>query len=89
MDYASGRLMAFGMEVTLNPMEYRLLSYLIHNEGRIIPKDELFEKVWGDRMTGDGTLNVHIRHLREKIERNPEKPVHIKTVWGRGYLFDA
>ena len=87
LDFVSGHLTAFGCEVPLNPMEYKLLSYLVRNQGRIIDKNELFEKVWEDKMTGDGTLNVHIRRLREKIEKNPEAPAHIKTIWGRGYLF--
>ena len=69
-------------------MEYRLLCYLIRNRGRIISKEELFREVWGDAITGDGTLNVHIRYLREKIEENPNEPSHIKTVWGRGYIYE-
>jgi two-component system response regulator RegX3 len=49
----------------------------------------LFEKVWGDAITGDGTLNVHIRKLREKIEDNPNEPRYIKTIWGTGYVFES
>ncbi len=89
LDFATECLTVSGAEVALNPMEYKLLGYLIHNKGRVIPKEELFEEVWGDKLTGDGTLNVHIRHLREKIEINPENPIYIKTLWGRGYLFKA
>ncbi len=88
LDFVSGQLTAFGVEVPLNPMEYKLLCYLIRNSGRIIEKSELFERVWEDKVTGDGTLNVHIRRLREKIEKSPEEPAHIKTIWGRGYLFE-
>ena len=51
-------------------------------------KNELFEKVWKDKFTGDGTLNVHIRHLRESIEINPNNPQYIITVWGDGYRFE-
>ena len=58
-------------EIRLKSMEYRLLAYLVRNSGRIIPKEELFRNVWGDTFTGDGTLNVHIRRLREKIEEVP------------------
>ena len=75
-------------EIRLKSMEYRLLAYLVRNSGRIIPKEELFRNVWGDTFTGDGTLNVHIRRLREKIEEDPNEPQWIKTVWGKGYLFE-
>lgn len=88
VDFSSGRVSISGSEISLNPMEYKLLCYLIKNIGRIIPKEELFENIWQDKFTSDGTLNVHIRHLREKIEKDPQTPIHIKTVWGRGYLFE-
>ncbi|MEG0379572.1 MAG: helix-turn-helix domain-containing protein, partial [Eubacterium sp.] len=52
-------------------------------------KHELFKEVWGDVITSDGTLNVHIRHLREQIEADPNHPVLIQTIWGTGYLFEA
>ncbi|MEH6941440.1 response regulator transcription factor [Bacillus sp. JJ722] len=77
-----------GQEIKLKTMEYKLLSYLMQNKNRVIPKQELFTNVWGDTITGDGTLNVHIRHLREKIEQNPNEPTFIKTIWGTGYVFE-
>jgi two-component system response regulator RegX3 len=77
-----------GEEIPLKAMEYKLLYYFITNTNRIITKEELFQKVWGDSITGDGTLNVHIRKLREKIEDNPNEPRYIKTVWGTGYVFE-
>lgn len=77
-----------GKPVKLKTMEYNLLSYLVRHKNRIIPKEELFSGVWGETLTGDGTLNVHIRHLREKIERNPNEPELIRTVWGVGYVFE-
>ncbi|MDN4494868.1 response regulator transcription factor [Ureibacillus aquaedulcis] len=82
------RVRVSGMDVHLKLMEYKLLHYLAKNKNRIITKDELFQNVWGDSFVGDGTLNVHIRHLREKIERNPKDPQFIKTVWGTGYVFE-
>ena len=72
----------------LKNMEYKLLKYLLDNRGRVIGKGELFEKVWGDNFVSDGTLNVHVRRLREKIEENPNDPLLIKTVWGVGYVYD-
>ena len=64
-----------------------MLTYLIENKGKVISKKELFENVWEDKFTGDGTLNVHIRRLREAIEINPNEPKYIVTVWGDGYKF--
>lgn len=76
-------------EIVLKSMEYKLLYYFVQNPNRIITKEELFQNVWGDAITGDGTLNVHIRKLREKIEENPNEPLLIKTVWGTGYVFES
>ncbi|MCI8464704.1 MAG: response regulator transcription factor [Lachnospiraceae bacterium] len=73
--------------VKLTALEFRLLSYLADHAGQVISKQELFEKVWGDRFTGDGTLNVHIRKIRESIEPEPGNPRYIHTVWGEGYKF--
>lgn len=78
-----------GIPVRLKDMEYRLLKYLMENQGRIVTKEELFENVWEDSYVGEGTLSVHIRHLRRKIERNPDAPQYIKTQWGVGYLFEG
>ena len=44
--------------------------------------------MWGGAVTGDGTLSVHIRRLRTRIERDPDRPRYIRTVWGRGYIFE-
>jgi two-component system, OmpR family, response regulator RegX3 len=82
------RVRVNGVVIQLKTMEYKLLSYLAKNKNRIISKDELFQHVWGDSFVGDGTLNVHIRHLREKIENNPKDPQYIKTVWGTGYVLE-
>jgi two-component system, OmpR family, response regulator RegX3 len=88
MDTKLHRVIVNGVDIQLKAMEYKLLSYLVKNKNRIIPKDELFQNVWGDSFVGDGTLNVHIRHLREKIEKNPKDPQFIKTVWGTGYVLE-
>lgn len=73
----------------LTSLEYKLLEYLIKNSGRVLSKDELFENVWEDKFTGDGTLNVHIRKIREQIEENLNHPKYIVTVWGYGYRFEG
>lgn len=89
IDFTAGRAQKSGEPLTLKTMEYKLLAYLVRNRGRVVPKEELFRNVWDDAITGDGTLNVHIRRLREKIESNPNNPRYIKTVWGTGYLFEG
>lgn len=89
VDLSMEKLTGSSGEIRLKAMEYKLLVYLLQNKNRIISKEELFQKVWGDAITGDGTLNVHIRRLREKIEKNPNEPQFIKTVWGTGYLFET
>ena len=83
------RVWVEGAEVSLTALEYKLLAYLVANRGRVVGKRELFEKVWGDAITGDGTLTVHIRRLRTKIEEDSDAPRHLRTVWGRGYLFEG
>lgn len=87
VDFQSKQVSVDGNAVKMTALEFKLLSYLIKNENKVVSKQELFEEVWEDRFTGDGTLNVHIRKIREAIERNPGKPEYIITVWGDGYRF--
>ncbi|WP_343064168.1 response regulator transcription factor [Alkalicella caledoniensis] len=89
LDLQREKLMQGANEIKLKAMEYKLLAYLVQNKNRTITKDELFQKVWGDVITSEGTLNVHIRRLREKIEENPNEPRFIKTVWGTGYVLES
>lgn len=87
VDFNTRQVLVDQIPVKLTSLEFRLLAYLIQNAGRVISKQELFEKVWEDKFTGDGTLNVHIRKIREAIEREPGNPEYIITVWGDGYRF--
>lgn len=89
LDYNYHQAFVDSRPIKLKEMEFRLLSYLIENKNRVISKDELFENVWKNTFISDGTLNVHIRRLREKIEVNPNSPTYIKTVWGIGYVFEV
>lgn len=89
IDIDSGIVYKKGEEVILTAMEYKLLAYLATNRNKVIEKEEIFNNVWDDSFVTDGTLNVHIRHLREKLEDDPNDPVYIKTARGRGYLFKA
>ncbi len=76
-----------GQPVLLKRMEKKLLFYLINNKNRLVEKEELFKEVWQEAFVGEGTLNVHIRKIREKIEENPSNPVYIITEYGKGYMF--
>lgn len=89
LDYNYHQVLVNSKPIKLKEMEFRLLSYLIENKNRVLSKDELFENVWKDTFISDGTLNVHIRRLREKIEDNANNPTYIKTVWGIGYVFEV
>ena len=80
-------LLKKGEPVLLKRMEMKLLLYLIRNRNRLVEKEELFKEVWQEAYVGDGTLNVHIRKLREKVENNPSSPVYIITEYGKGYMF--
>ena len=77
-----------GKDAGLKTKEFKLFYYLYSNKNKVITKDELFAQIWGDTFFSDGTLNVHIRKIREKVEENPNNPRYIKTVWGTGYIFE-
>ena len=78
-----------GEEKKITSIEWKLLSYLIENKNRLVTKNEIFENVWNDKFTTDGTLNVHVRKIREAIEKDPQDPKYIVTVWKEGYKFIA
>jgi DNA-binding response OmpR family regulator len=76
--------------LALKPKEFDLLFYLAHNQGRVISRETLLEQVWGWDYVGDSrTVDVHIRWLREKIEKDPQTPERIITVRGAGYRFEG
>ena len=89
VDFNARQVLVEGSPVKLTSLEFKLLAYLIKNRNKVISKQELFENVWEDKFTGDGTLNVHIRKIREAIEREPSNPEYILTVWGDGYRFSG
>jgi len=77
-------------EVALTRKEFELLYFLAVNKEILFSKEQIYDKIWGQDMYGDmKTVTVHIKRLREKIEKNPSEPVHIQTVWGIGYKFIA
>ena len=77
-----------GERIALKAKEFALLQCLYQHRNTIVKKDILFEEVWGDSFFSDGTLNVHVRKLREKLEKDPNNPQMLKTVWGTGYILE-
>ena len=78
-----------GEKINLTPKEYGILKFLMQNQGKVFSPKEIYTAVWGgDAFGAEGTVAVHIRHLREKIEINPEQPRHLKVVWGQGYKIE-
>ncbi|MBR6018751.1 MAG: response regulator transcription factor [Lachnospiraceae bacterium] len=88
LDPATISVLRRGERIPLKAKEFALLSCLYEHRNTIVTKEVLFEEVWGDSFYGDGTLNVHIRKLREKLEDDPNAPKMIKTVWGTGYILE-
>ena len=79
-----------GENVSLTPTEYDILRLFMQNPGKVFSPDEIYRAVWNDSPIGaQGTVAVHIRHLREKIEINPAEPRYVKVVWGKGYKMEA
>ena len=89
LDDASKQVTVDGEPVSLTPMEYGILKFLMTNPGHVYSSSEIYEAVWQDQSIGnESTVAVHIRHLREKIEINPSDPRYIKVVWGQGYKME-
>jgi two-component system response regulator RegX3 len=69
--------------------EFELLEFLVRNSGRVLTRSQLIDRVWGSDYFGDTkTLDVHIKRLRAKIEKDPAEPIFIQTVRGLGYKFE-
>jgi DNA-binding response OmpR family regulator len=84
------RLVAFGgQEVALTAKEFDLLYHMAQHPRQVFSREQLLESIWGlSDYIDPGTVTVHIRRLREKIEINPASPAHLVTVWGVGYKFE-
>lgn len=79
----------FGKDITLTPIEFSILWYLCEHRGKVIPSEELFEKVWGEKfLDNNNTVMAHIGRLREKLKEPAKHPRFIKTVWGVGYTIE-
>lgn len=79
-----------GEPVNLTPTEYSILHLLMSNPGKVYSTKALYEAVWQEAALGsEGSVAVHIRHLREKIEINPSEPRYLKVMWGQGYKLEG
>ena len=88
LDYAARTVMQNGEKIIIKGKEFDVLYYLMQHVGEVVDKDTLFNEIWGlDCYSEPATLNVHIRWLREKLEKDPKKPELIQTVWKVGYKF--
>jgi two-component system alkaline phosphatase synthesis response regulator PhoP len=90
IDFRRHKVELAGRVVNLTPTEVRLLATLVREPGRVFSREELIQKAFGYDFDGfDRTVDVHILNLRRKIEGDPSRPRYVKTVYGRGYKFEA
>lgn len=89
LDDIAKEVRLMGEMINLTPKEYGILKLLMENSGKVFSPTDIYNEVWESAAFGaEGTVAVHIRHLREKIEINPEQPRHLKVVWGQGYKIE-
>lgn len=90
LDDKSKEVTVDGEKVSLTPTEYDILKLLMQNAGEVFSPKEIYRRVWKNAPFGaEGTVAVHIRHLREKIEINPAEPRYLKVVWAQGYKMEG
>jgi len=79
-----------GEPVGLTPTEYEILKLLLENQGKVFSSAQIYSRVWNDdAYRGEGTVAVHIRRMREKLEIDPAEPRYLKVVWGQGYKIES
>jgi DNA-binding response OmpR family regulator len=85
----SKQVIVDGEIISLTPTEFEILKLLMQNSGTVLSPSEIYRRVWNDEAYGgEGTVAVHIRHIREKIEINPAEPRYLKVVWAHGYKME-
>ncbi len=88
LDCEGRRVYVSGKEINLTAKEFELLELLVVNANKVYGREKLLKLVWGNDYPGDvRTVDVHVRRLREKIEKNPSEPKYVHTKWGVGYYF--
>lgn len=86
MDDGAKQVRVEGNRVNLTPTEYKILFLLMEKPGRVLSNRQIYERIWKMEPIGaDNVVAVHIRHIREKIEENPQNPRYLRVVWGQGY----
>lgn len=89
IDFEKHEVRREGEKIELTLKEFELLEILIKNKGRVMTRDFLLDKIWGYEYVGETrTVDVHVRHLRQKIEKDDKNPVYIQTIRGIGYKFN-
>lgn len=89
LDDRAKKVALAGEPVSLTPKEYGILKFLMEHPGQVFSPKQIYSQVWDEYAYGtEGTVAVHIRHLREKLEINPDEPRHLKVVWGQGYKIE-
>jgi two-component system alkaline phosphatase synthesis response regulator PhoP len=89
IDFGKHEVLKSEIKIDLTLKEFELLEILITNKGRVITRDFLLDKIWGYEYVGETrTVDVHIRHLRQKIEDDDKNPIYIQTIRGIGYRFN-
>ncbi len=90
VDFARQRVNRAGERIELSNKEFQLLRHLIHNQGRVVSRDELLSRVWGyQALPYTRTVDFHMAQLRKKLENDPQRPIYFQTVRGAGYCFSA
>ena len=88
IDCESRRLFIQGKEINLTAKEFDLMELFMKNPNKVYSRENLLNLVWGYEYPGDvRTVDVHVRRLREKVEKNPSEPKYVHTKWGVGYYY--
>jgi len=77
-----------GVPLSLTALEFDLLAFFARHPREVFTREQLLEHVWGFVVADSSTVTVHVRRLRQKVEADPSRPLHIRTVWGVGYRFE-
>lgn len=88
MDLINRTLFKSEKQIELTPREFDLLKFLVLNPNKLLKREEIIEEIWKQEYVDHRSVDVHIRRLREKIEKDPNNPEKILTIWGKGYRFN-
>lgn len=88
LDKDKKQILVDGNNIKITPTEFKILSLLMSNPGKVFSSEEIYQNVWNENAITTDTVMVHIRNIREKIEINPKNPKYLKVVWGIGYKIE-